>query len=321
MNRRAAIALRLLALAAVCLTAPLFRAGAAEPPVGDLVVDRAGRRIQMSRPFVRIVSLYPAHTENLFSLGLDREIIGVSASETHPAAALEKPVFSYHDDPEKFLAARPDLVLIRPMIDQGYAALVRRLEKSGITVVSLQPATPDQMYRYWEALGRLTGRRKQAAEMVDHFKRRLQEITAVTGSISPKQRVYFEAVGRRMKTFSPDSISMFVLRAAGGVNVADDADPVRGTNIAAYGKERILSHADEIDAYIAQRGAMNRPTVASIVDEPGFSAIEAVRKGRILIVDEAVVSRPTVRLLEGVRTIALFLYPHLPGNPFGGRTP
>lgn len=319
--QRVAVVLGIFVAAAVFGFFPPAGSGVAGSTGGQLLVDRAGRRIETVRPFERIISLYPAHTENLFSLGLDREIIGVSPSETHPPAALEKPVFSYHDDPEKFLAARPDLVLIRPMIDRGYAALVRRLEKSGITVVSLQPATPDQMYRYWLALGRLTGRRAQAEKMVEDFKRQLREITVVTGAISPKKRVYFEAIGRQMKTFSPDSISMFVLCAAGGLNVAEDADPVRGTNIAAYGKERILSHADEIDVYIAQRGAMNRPTVASIASEPGFSAIDAVRGGRILIVDEAVVSRPTVRLLEGVRTIAGFLYTGLAGVPSGRGTP
>ncbi len=112
----------------------------------NVVIDQAGRKIVINDPHHRIISLYGAHTENLFQLGLDKEIIGVSRNEDYPTQALEKRVFSYHDDPEKFLAARPDLVLVRPMIDRGYPQLVARLEKSGITVASLQPGTVEEMY-------------------------------------------------------------------------------------------------------------------------------------------------------------------------------
>lgn len=301
------------------LAALLAAASAAAQPLAvtgpHSLTDAAGREVVVAKPYSRIVSLYSAHTENLFALGLDEAVIGVSPSETFPPRATERPVFSYHDDPEKFLAARPDLVLIRPMIDRGYAALVRRLEKSGIAVVSLQPRTPEEMYRYWEALGLLTGRRREAAEMTLAFQRRLEAVRSVTRTIEPRQRVYFEAIGRRMKTFAPDSIAAFVLASAGGINVASDAEPVRNTNIAAYGKERILSHADEIDVYLAQRGPMNRRSAADIRSEPGFSAIRAVREGRIFLVEEEVVSRPTPRLIEGICTIAGYLYPKaMPGG-------
>ena len=294
----------------------LLTAGLAFAYTGDFAIlgdreirDQNGREIRVAEPFDRIISLYGAHTENLFSLGLDSEIIGVSRSEVYPPEALTKPVFSYHDDPERFLAARPDLVIIRPMIDRGYFQLVDRLEKSGITVVSLQPATAGEIFRYWKILGILTGRSEAAEAMIDRFSSAVAEIRSVTDPISPKRRVYFEAIGSRMKTFSPDSVAIFALSVAGGINVADDAEPSRGTNVANYGKERILAHADEIDVYLAQHGTMNRPTVAGIKAEPGFSIIKAVREGEIRIVDEALVARPTLRLLEGIWAIGQALYP------------
>jgi iron complex transport system substrate-binding protein len=135
-----------------------------------VITDDMGRKITAKVPFTRIISLYPGHTENLFSLGLDAEIIGVSPSETYPEKALAKPVFSYHDDLEKFLQARPDLVLIRPMIDRGYARLLAGLEKNGITVVSLQPGNLDEIYRYWQTLGTLTGKEAESGRMVAGFK-------------------------------------------------------------------------------------------------------------------------------------------------------
>jgi iron complex transport system substrate-binding protein len=275
----------------------------------NVVVDQSGRRIVVDKPYKRIISLYGAHTENLFSLGLDKEIIGVTRHESYPARALTKPVFSYHDDPEKFLAARPDIVFVRPMIDRGYPQFVTRLEKSGIAVVSLQPATVSEMYTYWEILGMLTGRRTQASDMISHFQNISSNLKAATSSIAVKKRVYFESIHSKMKTFSPDSMAIFALETAGGINVAGDAKPVRNTNIAGYGKERILSRATQIDVYLAQSGAMNRPTVAMIKSESGFHAIKAVYDNQIFIIDEQIVSRPTLRLLEGINEIGKILYP------------
>ena len=277
----------------------------------NAVIDQSGRRIVVDKPYKRIISLYGAHTENLFSLGLDKEIIGVTRHESYPARALTKPVFSYHDDPEKFLAARPDLVFVRPMIDRGYPQFVTRLEKSGIAVVSLQPATVSEMYTYWKILGVLTGRQTQASDMISHFQNISSNLKAETSSIAVKKRVYFESIHNKMKTFSPDSMAIFALETAGGINVAGDAKPVRNTNIAGYGKERILSRARQIDVYLAQSGAMNRPTVAMIKHESGFSAIKAVYEDQIFIIDEQIVSRPTLRLLEGIYEIGKILYPDI----------
>ena len=55
-----------------------------------MVIDNHGRQIEVKTPFKRIISLYGAHTENLFSLGLEAQIIGVSVNDSFPAQALDK---------------------------------------------------------------------------------------------------------------------------------------------------------------------------------------------------------------------------------------
>ncbi len=274
---------------------------------GNAVTDAAGRSIQVDAPFTRIISLYGAHTLNLKTLGLNDEIIGVCPMDEWAG----KPEYSYHDGLEKFLAARPDLVLIRPMIDRAYAALVKGLEKAGIVVVSLQPGSLDEMFDYWVVLGTLTGKGDRARQMIASFKDEVAKIGTLTRALPNKKRVYFEAIHSRMKTFTPGSMAIFALETAGGVNLARDASSVRGTNIAFYGKERILSHAHEIDVYLAQKGTMNQPTLEMIKDEPGFNVIRAVKENQIFIVDEKIVSRPTMDLLKGIHTIAEILYPGL----------
>lgn len=274
-----------------------------------VVTDAAGRTIPVVQPFKRVISLYGAHTENLFKMGAEDVLIGVARNDVYPPQVSAKPGFSYHDGPERFLAAVPDLVLIRPMIDRGYAPLIQRLEQSGIRVVSLQPGTITEMVAYWRILGLLTGRAARAETMITAFQQAVAEFQALSASLRPRKRVYFEAIHTRMKTFTPGSMPIFALETAGGLNVAADATRVRTTNIAYYGKERILSRAGEIDVYLAQQGAMNQPSLELIRAEPGYDVIKAVKDGQIFIIDESIVARPTWRLLYGINTIGNLLYP------------
>lgn len=277
----------------------------------DMVVDNRGRQIEVKTPFKRIISLYGAHTENLFSLGCGDEIIGVSVNDSFPARAREKQKFSFHDGPEKFIANRPDLVLIRPMIDNGYPQFVQQLERYGITVVSLQPATTQQMYVYWLTLGRLSGREDQARKMVAEFQKKVTHIQALTEGIPERKKVYFQAIHTRMKTFTPGSMPIFALETAGGINVASDARASRNTNIAIYGKEQILAKASEIDVFLAQRGIMNPVQKEQIINEPGFKIIKAIKNKQVFLIDESIVSRPVPRLYEGILTIGELLYPDI----------
>lgn len=289
----------------------LFCPGGAAPLAAGVIKDGAGRETVPERPFCRIISLYPAHTENLASLGAATNVIGISAADDYPPVLLDRPRFSYREDPEKFIAARPDLVLVRPMIERAYPRLLARLRQAGIRVVSLQPTSMAGIFDYWRTLGLLTGRNREAEGMIASFQKSLAEIRKKTGAIPPEKRVrvYFEAIHSKMKTFAPRSIAHFVLEEAGGINVACDAARVRNTNIAAYGKERILARAGQIDLFLAQQGRMNPVSRDIISAEPGFQAIEAVAEGRIFLIEEALVSRPTLRILEGIERLQRILYP------------
>jgi iron complex transport system substrate-binding protein len=147
--------------------------------------------------------------------------------------------------------------------------------------------------------------------MITHFKSSTKYIRQRTKAIVSKKRVYFEAIHNRMRTFTPTSMPIFVLETAGGVNVAKDAKPRRGSVIADFGKERILSLGSQIDVYLAQFGPMNQPTREMIKNETGYDLIRAVRQDDIHFIDEKLVSRPTLRLLIGICSVGKILYPDL----------
>lgn len=266
---------------------------------------------QASPPYKRIISLYSAHTENLVSMGAADQLVGISVSDNFPEHILHKKRYSYREDPERFIAATPDLILIRPMVERSYPQLISKLREVGITVISLQPTSFDDIFDYWRKLGELTGKQENVEEMIRNFTTGLSKMERVVSAIPINERpgVYFESMHRKMKTFAPTSIALFALDRAGGRNIAIDAKQIRNTNIAMYSKERILSHADEIDIFLAQKGRMNPIEIDIIKKESGFKAIKAVRDDRVYTISEYLVSRPTMRLLQGIKKIHLKLYP------------
>ncbi len=280
---------------------------------GTSITDSEMRTLVFSQPFQRIISLYPAHTTNLLDLGLREEIIAIGASDNQLP---DRPRVQFQDDPERLLALKPDLVLIRPMISRGYPHLVRILERNNVRVVSLQPTAAPELFTYWETLGKLTGREEEARAMITTFGQRLAELTADIQQLprDQRKRVYFESIHRQMKTFAPTSMAMFVLEAAGGVNIATDALQMRETNIAAYSRERLLAKADEIDLYLAQYGRMNPVSVDEIMRASGFQVIKAVRQRQVFLVPEELVSRPTMGLLDGIAFVKSLLYPDYSQN-------
>lgn len=280
---------------------------------GIRIVDDLGKTIIMKEPAGRIISLYSAHTENLFALGLDDEIIGVGTKDSYPPCVVQKDVFDYRSDPEKVIAVNPDLVLIRPFISKSSPDFVKALENAGINVVCLYPDKFDDFIPYINKLAKLTGKEEEAEKLIINFKKELSEIENITKDIKNKKRVYFESTEKEYRTITNDCMAANAIRIAGGINVASDARPVKeGSSIASYGAERILARADEIDVYVAQRGAMNAGgTPHSIRIRPGFDTIKAVRENKIYNIDEKLISSPTFRFATGVRELARFFYPEI----------
>ena len=295
---------------AVCLAAVF---GLQPAAAASSFVDDDGREVTVSAPFERIISMYSAHTENLYDLGAGDTLIGAHSTSTFPAAAAFLPRYDYNADPEKVIAADPDLVIIRPFISKRNPEFVEALETAGIQVVSLYPEKFELFDDYFRKLALLTGNEETAEQILTNFHQEIQHISDVTAAIPEKQRVFFESTDTNLRTVTDDSMAGLAIQLAGGINVAAGAEPTTaGSSIASFGAERILENADEIDVYISQRGAMNAGgNQHTIRIRPGFQTIKAVQDGRIYVINEKMVSSPNLRFLTGVREIARYLYPEV----------
>lgn len=256
----------------------------------------------------RIISLYAAHTEVLLRLGARDNIIGVSRQESYDGpetVGWEPPVFSIRDDVEKFLAAKPDIILARRQHVAGAGHMIAALERAGIRVIPLQVMRAEELYDYWRGLGALVGREAEAERLVADFDAEVGRYRAAAEKMPSRPGVFVEAIHREVKTFTPDSLPAWLVGIAGGRYLATDAKPASpGVIIADYGPERLLSKASEVDVFISQEGAMNRVSPDEIRKRNIYQPLRAFREGRVYKISESILARPTPSLLDGLKTVA-----------------
>jgi len=265
--------------------------------------DARGKEITLSAPAERIISLYSAHTENLFALGAESSLIGGSNSEVYPEEATRLPVYHYREDPEKVIAAMPDLVLVRPMIERVAPEYIEALERAGITVASLYPDTADEFEEYIRTLALITGTHEQAELLLADRAARIQAIAESVRDL-PAVNVFVETSADPLRTITPDALAAVSITLAGGISVADDAPDNPGSSMVEYPIEKLIEKADSIDVYVAQSGGMNKQvSEADIYSRPGYMAIRAVRNGFVLVIDEKLIASPTFRQIEGIELL------------------
>ncbi|MDR1612532.1 MAG: ABC transporter substrate-binding protein [Planctomycetota bacterium] len=256
----------------------------------------------------RIISLYAGHTEVLLRLGARDNIVGVSRQENYDGPETEgwsPPEFSIRDDIEKFLAAKPDIVLVRPQHVAGAGRLVDALERSGIAVVPLQVLRADELHAYWRELGGLVGRQNEAAAMSEAFAKEAARYAEASAKLERRPGVFIEAIHREVKTFVPGSIPAWLVGLAGGRYVAADAIPAApGVIIADYGPERLLGKAGEIEVFVSQDGAMNGTPLETIRTRSIYQPLAAFKTGKVFKISEAILARPTPSLLKGLAQLA-----------------
>lgn len=283
---------RSLKASAVLLFAVLALVPCPAPGIGEEACP-----VPLSAPARRVVSLYTAHSENVLALGAGSALVAVSGSDDPGLfpGAVRLPV---KVDAEAVLALSPDLVLIRPLVEEIQSGLVDVLKRSGVPVVSLAPPTWDSMESYLTSLGRLLGvdaPHRLWKETVEELRRR----------VPAKKRplVFLESSSRGLKTCSPSSWAAHVIALAGGENAARDAVPLSpGSSLASWGEERLLDMAREgLDVYLVQVGAMNAVTEEEVRSRPWISGLGGAK---IVLVDEEWISRPSLlRLQKGVELL------------------
>ena len=121
------------------------------------VVDDSGRRVTLSSPAKRIVSLAPHATELLFVAGAGNKVIGVSSGSDYPSEASQLPSTgnSSRVDIERITLLKPDLIIA--WTSGNNPRQIAQLRQQGYAVFESEPRRFEDIATTLERLGTLTG--------------------------------------------------------------------------------------------------------------------------------------------------------------------
>lgn len=235
----------------------------------------------------RIVCLTEEPTEILYALGEEKRIVGISAYTVRPPEAKERhPVVSAFigGSIKKIAALKPDLVIGFSDIQ---ADLARDLIKANLPVLIFNQRSIQEVLDVVLTLGQLVGAADRAHALVDGYVRRIDAALARAATRSRKPRVYFEEWDEPLIT----AIEWVgeLIEIAGGENVFADQAPGK------LASERFVTH----DAIVAANPELivaswcGKPVdIGSIASRDGYADIAAVRDGRVVEMDPAIILQP-----------------------------
>ncbi|NQT00372.1 MAG: ABC transporter substrate-binding protein [Candidatus Omnitrophica bacterium] len=223
----------------------------------------------------RIISLGPAITKQLYLLGAEQRLIGVTTYCRYPAQAKEKEKVGTVLDInlEKIMQLQPDLVLATSLTNQKD---IRKLRSLGVRTVAFGRAKSfAEICEHFLTLGRYLGKEKEAATIINQAQVRVKIIKEKVRE-KEQLKVFIQVGAKPLITVSRDSFFNDLIEFAGGINVAGDA--LSGL----YSREKVVK--DNPDAIIIT--TMGITGDAEKTTWESFSSINAVKSGRIYIVDE-----------------------------------
>lgn len=292
---------------------------------------------------MKIVSLLPSATEIVFSLGLGNALEAVTDECDHPPQARAKPVVSstalsfdggptaaeidaavssriaagesiYRLDRARIAAIDPDLILTQDLcrvcavptgdVQEALASLGCRAE-----VVSLDPATLEEVIDCIDLVGDATGTTAKARQLTRQLRERLEAVCdAVVGR--PRPRTF--ALEWSDPPFSAGHWVSDMVEAAGGDAVlATPAAPSRRLTW-----EEVAGAEPDVVVFMPCGYRLDRAVAEGegLLDRAELSTAD-----RIFAVNaDAFFSRPGPRLVDGVEALAWALHPEVvPAPPAG----
>ena len=270
------------------------------------VTDDRGKTITMRLAPARVVSLAPSATEIVFALGAQDRLVAVDDYSDHPAEAKALPKLGgFRTSPERILAYRPDLIFA---ISSG--DLAEQLDQRGQPVVVFDPNDLEGVYANIGLIGTLLDREEAARALVDRMRARIAAVALKAGGATTRPRVLHEVDSTdpaRVYVAGPRNFIDSIITLVGGQNVGASAP----TKFPRFSPEEIVRSDPQV---IVLGDARYGVTPAVVAARPGYAVIDAVRNGRVLPIDEDIVSRPGPRLADGVEAYARLVHPEIFGT-------
>ncbi|MFW6266511.1 MAG: ABC transporter substrate-binding protein [Halanaerobiales bacterium] len=272
------------------------------------VEDDLGQNITLEEKPEKIITMAPSMTEMVFAIGLGDKVVGVTDYADYPEEALEKDKIGDVTEPsiETIVAMEPDLVLAAGV---NKKETIEKLQDLDITVAGFDPSNLKETIEVINKVGELTGERVQASETAAEMSREMNEIeNLVEEKLEEKERptVFYEIWNDPLTTASEGTFIHDLIVIAGGENIGAEAEG----SYPQYSLEKLLEKDPEV-FISSEHSASEEVSAESIKDRNNFSALQAVQNDRVYVVDQDIVSRPSPRLVDGLKAFTAAIFPEL----------
>ncbi|OQP07429.1 cobalamin-binding protein [Geobacillus sp. 46C-IIa] len=257
---------------------------------------------------MRIVSLCPSNTELLAYLGRLDDVIAVDHSSDWPPEVKRLPTVGpdLRIDMDRVEALKPDLVVASlsvPGMERNIEELVRRR----LPHLVLAPHSLDDIAADLLMLGEALGEKQKAAELVRRYYDFLNEYRERAAAVAEPARLYWEWWPRPV--FTPGGANWLseLSELAGGRNLFADC---ANASVQTEWDEVVARNPSHI--LLVWVGVKTKKMSANAaITRPKAEQTDAVRAGRIHLLEEALYCRPSPRLLVGLKKLAPLLHPAL----------
>lgn len=267
----------------------------ADGPAERPVVDDLGNELALDAPPSRVVSLVPSLTETMVAMGASDQLVGRTRFD-RDGRVQHLPSVGGSTDPdmEALLNLRPDLLVA--WSDAGGTAIARRLEPLGIPSYLANPNSVEDFRRHARRLGRLLGRAPEADSLVWSIDGELDRLR-VEASEEERPGVLFVLWPLPLTTSGRGTFVDELIRLVGARGVFDDlATPWPTVSL-----EAVVARNPDLVVLAGGPGGGGTPDW--IREDPQWRLVDAVRGGRVHVVEADLFSRPGPGLVEAARAL------------------
>ena len=245
----------------------------------------------------RIVSISPTATEMLFAIGAGDRVVAVDQFSYYPAEAPVTDLDGWNPNIEAIASYDPDLVAMQTSGDVGAS-----LEVLGIEVWAHDaPFAFEDVYVQIEQLGEVTGQDEEAAALVAGMRAEIGELIAAAPDAAGLS--YYHELDNTLYTVTSGTFIGQVYGLFGLTNVADPAD----ADGSAWGypqlSDEYLVDADPDIIFLADTVCCGQDA-QTVAARPGWDQLTAVQTGRIVELNDDIVSRWGPRLVDFIAAIS-----------------
>jgi iron complex transport system substrate-binding protein len=280
------------------------------------ITDSQGYKTTLESVPNRIISIAPSVTPILFEIDVGDKIVGLTDYDNYPydfsawfkAGNLTSVGGFSTPNLEVIISLQPDVIFTTDIND----AMIPNMRDLGLKVIVVGPKSIDDIYQTVKLIGKATGAESNAAALVNELTNQINSVvaTVTAANIATKPTVYCEiwCSNAGYMTVGASSWLSDVINKAGGVNLFSAvAEEYPFTSLEVI----ITDNPDVILLPTDMGGAPSYGSVATVKARPGWSTINAVKDGRIYVIDSNLFNQPGIRVAEQVQTIAACLYPNL----------